>query len=148
MELKIKNKNTIIENIQILYSISTIMVIFFQINNYKIILDINNFYNNIDFFISEIELQEFILFFINIILLFLFVKTGLNIINNKNSIFYYSILSVYQLINPILIFYIYYNNNKLNVSAMFNIFSVILNIISIRLIIRYKKIFETIEINK
>ena len=157
MELKIKPKKqetNIIENIAILYSISVIMIIFFHINNYKIILDItifDYFYNNfnIDSFYDEIELNYYILSFIDIILLLLFFKTGFNIINfdYKNSILYYSILSTFQFVKPIIIFYIYYNsilnnNLKLNVSILFNIFSVILNIISIKLIIGYKNIFD------
>ncbi len=128
------------------------MVLFFYINNYKIILDINNFYENlnINFVFGDIELEYYILSLIDFLLFLSFIKTGINIINfdfnnYTNNILYYSILSLYQFIKPIIIFYIYYNyyNTKLNISIMFNIFSVILNIISIKLIIRYKKIFIT-----
>jgi hypothetical protein len=128
--------NTIIENIIILYNISAILIVFFHINNYKIILDINS-----DCFFDKIKSFDCLLSFIDTLLLLSFFKTGFNIINfdYKNSIFYYSILSVFQFIKPIII-YTYYNNFKLNVSLLFNIYSVILNIFSIKLIIRYKNI--------
>ena len=151
MELKIKPKNqvnNIIENITILYYISSIMVIFFEINNFKVILETHDFYNNNN---------KICLFLINIILFGLFFKTGYNIINlnynnYKNNIFYYSILSVYQFVKPIILFYIYYDLNTiqiktLNYSITFNLFSIILNIASIKLIIEYKKTFATIESN-
>jgi hypothetical protein len=147
MELKIKPKkqdNNTIENIAILYYISAIMVIFFEINNFKVILEIHDFYNYIE------------LFFLNIILFLSFLKAGHNNINldyNKYNIKYYSILSAFQFVKPIIIFYIYYNyvlqynNLKLNVSLLFNMYSIILNIASIKLIVRYKKILATIESN-
>jgi len=146
MELKIKKNPSINENITILYSISAIMVLFFQINNYKIILEINNFYDkiNIDSFFDEIEKEYYILSFVDLLLLFFFFNTGINILSSGNVgiIIPYYILSIYQFIKPLFIFYIYYNsalhyNKKLNISIIFNIFSVILNIISIKLIIRY-----------
>ena len=122
MELYIKpNENTnIIENITILYFISTIIVMFFEITTYD--------------------------YFINIILYFCFVKTGYNIIkldyNNYNyNILFYSILSIYQFIKPIIILY----NKALDYSIMFNLYSIILNIASIKLIIKYKKIFATVK---
>jgi hypothetical protein len=139
MELKIKSKkqdNNIIENIAILYYISAIMVTFFEINNFKVILEINYFDNNIE------------LVFLNIILFLSFLKTGHDNINldyNKYNILCYSFLSAFQFVKPIVIFYIYYNNKTLNYSFMFNLFSIILNIVSIKLIVRYKKIFATIE---
>ena len=119
MELKINKKHDyIIENITILYTISVIMIVFFQINNYKIILDINNFYINIDYFFNYIQFKDYILSLIDTLLLLLFVKSGINIINNKKSIFCYSMLTIYQLIKPVFIFYIYYNNYKLTISII------------------------------
>ena len=146
MELKIKPKNqdnNIIENIAILYYISAIMVTFFEINYFKVILETHDFYNNIE------------LFFLNIILFLSFLKAGHNNINfdyNKYNIFYYSFFSAFQFVKQIIIFYIYnyvlqYNNLKLNVSILFNMYSIILNIVSIKLIIIYKKKFATIESN-
>jgi hypothetical protein len=146
MELKIKPKNqdnNIIENIAILYYISAIMVTFFEINNFKVILETHDFYNNIE------------LFFLNIILFLSFLKAGHNNINldyNKYNIFYYSFFSAFQFVKQIIIFYIYnyvlqYNNLKLTVSILFNMYSIILNIVSIKLIIIYKKKFATIESN-
>lgn len=167
MELKITKKThdnnktytTIIENLTILYCISAVMIFFFETNNYKIILDMNNFYDksNLYSFFDDKNHDELFLFIFNIILVFLFFKVGYNIINiteinrnYKNNIFYYTILSLVQFVKPVLILYIYYNNynQKLNVSIMFNIIGIILNIISIKLIIRYKNLFLTLENNK
>ncbi len=151
MELNIKKTYSIIENITILYSISAIMIIFFDLNNFKIILDDTNFLFNIDNFKHKNLL--FLLLSFNITILLSFLIAGFYIINlyhNKYYIFYYSLQSIGQLIKPIYIFYMYYYhfNKKLNISILFNLYCLLLNIISIRLIIRYKKIFDTIEMNK
>lgn len=148
MELNIKTKNNIITNISILYSISAIMIIFFDINNFKIILDNSNIVLNIDNF----QYKIFLLLFLNILIVCSYLLSGFYIINldihnSKKYVFYYSLQSIVQFIKPIYIFYSLYNNNnkQLNISILFNLYSLLLNMISIKMIIRYKKIFNGIN---
>ncbi len=132
--MQLNKPNNIIENITILYSLSAILMIFLDINNYKLAIDKDNVDYNLVLVFKT---------FLNLGILFIFLIEGYNIINlkfYKKHLFYYLLLSIIQFIKSIYLFNIYYYYQQLNISILFSIFSLIINIISIIIIIRYKKI--------
>ncbi len=153
MELNIKRPSTqiqhpIIENLTILYSLSILMMIFFDIYTFKVLLNVDELTNNSIYIYEDTYYLNFIikLFLINIIILFFYIKTSFNLItyNYKQYISKYLICLCLQISKIIFIFYI--SNNiyylKLSVCLMYHIASIILNSFSIKMINKYRLILS------
>ncbi len=127
----------IIENINILYSLSAILTIYLDFYNYKV---------------QSIKYEEVsnknrilsILLIINIIFTLCFIISGINIINAsitnyKQHIFNYAMLLFFQ-VGKTMLYINNYSEKQIIYTNIFQIIILVLNVISIKLIIKYKNL--------